>query len=158
VEAYKVVWRRGSHIVYTIGTQMTVSLLALRTGRAVLPRNIFFCFWYSFLLEGEWNPGYSAAGGIKYIEKNSFTSSGLEPTTFLLVAYSLNHYATAVSQGNLIVSKLVQVVITSGLLAVLLATLLSLILTSCPLPLMSKLHTQGWKVRRILFFCNDLRL
>jgi hypothetical protein len=42
--------------------------------------------WYSFLLEAELTPGPSAAGRIRSIEKNPMTSSGLEPTTFQLVA------------------------------------------------------------------------
>jgi hypothetical protein len=65
---------------------MAVRLSALRTGRAVLPRNIFFCFWYLFLLEAEWTPGPSATGRIRWIEENSYTSSGLEPATSRLVA------------------------------------------------------------------------
>jgi hypothetical protein len=36
------------------------------------------------MLEDEETPGPSAAGRIRQIEKNSFTSSGLEPGTFLL--------------------------------------------------------------------------
>jgi hypothetical protein len=49
------------------------------------PEILFFCFWYSFLLEAEWTPGPRAAGRIRYIE-NPFTSSGLEPAIFWLVA------------------------------------------------------------------------
>jgi hypothetical protein len=46
VEAYKVIRRRGSHIVKTIGPEMPVRLLALRAGRAFpIPTNIS---WYSF--------------------------------------------------------------------------------------------------------------
>jgi hypothetical protein len=33
------------------------------------PETLFSCFWYSFLLEAEWTPESSAAGGIRYIEK-----------------------------------------------------------------------------------------
>jgi hypothetical protein len=32
----------GSHIVYTIGSQMAVRLSALRTGHVLLPRNIIW--------------------------------------------------------------------------------------------------------------------
>jgi hypothetical protein len=33
------------------------------------PETLFFCFWYSFLLEAEWTPGPSAAGSIRSIKK-----------------------------------------------------------------------------------------
>jgi hypothetical protein len=56
---------------------MAVILSALRTVRALLHRNIIFLLLLSFLLEAEQIPGS---------EKNSFTSSGLETTTFRLVA------------------------------------------------------------------------
>jgi hypothetical protein len=50
-------------------------------------------FWYSFLLEVERSPGPSAAERTRYI--GELISSGLEPETFRLVAWCLNHYATA---------------------------------------------------------------
>jgi hypothetical protein len=37
-------------LVYIISSEMAVRLLAPRTGRALLPETLFFCFWYSFLL------------------------------------------------------------------------------------------------------------
>jgi hypothetical protein len=43
-ETYRVVRCLGSHIVYTIGSQMAVKLSALRTGRSLLPRNILLLF------------------------------------------------------------------------------------------------------------------
>jgi hypothetical protein len=42
VEAYRVLRCLGSHIVQTIGSQMAVRLSALRTGHALLQRNIIF--------------------------------------------------------------------------------------------------------------------
>jgi hypothetical protein len=42
--------------------------------------------WYSFLLEAESTPGRSATGRIRKIEKKNPPHSGLEPTTFQLVA------------------------------------------------------------------------
>jgi hypothetical protein len=60
---------------------MAVRLSSLRTGRALLARNIIYCFWYSFLLKAVQTTGLSAAGI-------------LEPATFRLVAQCLNHYDT----------------------------------------------------------------
>jgi hypothetical protein len=48
---------------------MALRLSTLRAGRALLSRNIFFCFWYSFLLEAELTPRQSASLRIRYIEK-----------------------------------------------------------------------------------------
>jgi hypothetical protein len=62
---------------------MAVRVSALRAGRALPPPQERS--WYSFLLEAESTPGPSEAGRMK----NS-TSSGLEPTTFRLVAQCLN--------------------------------------------------------------------
>jgi hypothetical protein len=64
---------------------MAVRLSAPRTSRTLLPRNITFCFKYSFLLELS-EP--TAVGRIRYIEKNLVTSYGLEPATIQLVASS----------------------------------------------------------------------
>jgi hypothetical protein len=33
------------------------------------PETLFFWFWYSFVLEAEYTPGPSVAGGIRKIEK-----------------------------------------------------------------------------------------
>jgi hypothetical protein len=56
---------------------MAAKLSALLTGRALPPETLFFCVWYSLLLEAE---------GLGKLIKNVFTSSGLEPATFRLVA------------------------------------------------------------------------
>jgi hypothetical protein len=42
MEAYRVVKCSGSHIVQTISSPMAARLSALRTVRALLPRNIIF--------------------------------------------------------------------------------------------------------------------
>jgi hypothetical protein len=48
---------------------MPVKLAALRTGRPLFPRNIFFCFKYSFLLETEQTPEPIEGGTIRQIDK-----------------------------------------------------------------------------------------
>jgi hypothetical protein len=62
--------------------------------------------WYSFLLEAESQP--SILGAIVQVEglgqlKNPVTSLGMEPTTFWLVAYCLNHEISlkSKSQGHI---------------------------------------------------------
>jgi hypothetical protein len=57
-----------------------------------LQKHLFFCFWNSFLLEVGQTPGPSEAGRI--FKSKKFSSSGLEPAAFRLVAYCFNHYAT----------------------------------------------------------------
>jgi hypothetical protein len=59
-------------------------MAAQRTERTLLPRNIIFCFWYSFMLDAEWTPGLDLPEGLDQL-KNTFTSSGLEPASFRLV-------------------------------------------------------------------------
>jgi hypothetical protein len=69
MEAHGVVGRRGSHIFYTIGSQMAVRLSALRTGHPLLPGKIpgtHFCYRASR------TPGFSAAGNISSIEKSNY--------------------------------------------------------------------------------------
>jgi hypothetical protein len=51
MEAHRLVGRRGFHIFWTIGSQMTVRLSVLCTGHSLTPEDS----WYSFLLEAEWN-------------------------------------------------------------------------------------------------------
>jgi hypothetical protein len=73
---------------------MAARLSALRAGRT-LPSG-FFIFkdsWYSFLLEAESTPGPVRPEELGQFKKS--TSSGLEPVTFRLAAWCLNHYATA---------------------------------------------------------------
>jgi hypothetical protein len=60
VESCRLVRRRGSHIFYTVGSQMAVRLSALRTGSALSTGRS----WYSFLLEAESITGPSEAGRI----------------------------------------------------------------------------------------------
>jgi hypothetical protein len=42
---------------------MAVRLSALHTGRALLPETLFFCFWYSFLLEADITDGSKLRSG-----------------------------------------------------------------------------------------------
>jgi hypothetical protein len=65
---------------------MVLRLSALRNARALLPRNIIILLLILISLRGWVNPRSNAAGKIRQIEKNAFTSSGLEPATFSLVA------------------------------------------------------------------------
>jgi hypothetical protein len=65
---------------------MEVRLSALCAGRPLPPGR----FWYSFLLEAESTTGAIVRlEGLRKLKKS--TSSGLEPTTFRLVAQCLNH-------------------------------------------------------------------
>jgi hypothetical protein len=48
---------------------MMICLPALRTGRALLHRNIIFLLLVLISVRGERTPGPSAAGRIRYIEK-----------------------------------------------------------------------------------------
>jgi hypothetical protein len=54
VASPKVVRRPGSHIFYTIGSQIGARLSALLAGN---PLTLQEDSWYSFLLEAESNPG-----------------------------------------------------------------------------------------------------
>jgi hypothetical protein len=75
VETYTVVRRRGSHIFYTIVSQMAVSRSALDAG-CPLPTEYY---WYTFLLEAIVR--LEGLGQLKYL-----MTSGIEPETFRLVA------------------------------------------------------------------------
>jgi hypothetical protein len=83
VEAW-VARRRGSHIFWTVGSQMEVKLSTLRAGRlaALYPQEDS---WYSFLLKAESTPGPWCGWKDLGQMKNSVTS-GIEPATFRLVA------------------------------------------------------------------------
>jgi hypothetical protein len=66
MEAHRVVRRRGSHIIQTVGSQMAVSLSALRAGRPLPSRKIpgiHLCWRLSR------TQGHSAAGKSRSIEK-----------------------------------------------------------------------------------------
>jgi hypothetical protein len=75
----------GSHTVYTIRSQMAVWLSALRSGRALLFRNIFICFCYLYLLQAD-PRALVRLQGLGKLKKKTMTSSGLEPVSFLLTA------------------------------------------------------------------------
>jgi hypothetical protein len=50
---------KDPHFVYSAGLRMAVRMSALRTGRALLTEPfLYFCLWYSFLLETEETPGH----------------------------------------------------------------------------------------------------
>jgi hypothetical protein len=72
---------RFPHVLDNLLTDGTVISLT-----SWLPFTLQVNFWYSFLLEAESIPDYSAAGEIRKIEKNPRTSSGIKPATFQLVA------------------------------------------------------------------------
>jgi hypothetical protein len=63
---------------------MAVNLSALRSGRALLPRNIIFLLLIPISIRGWVNP--SRKDYVNWKKKSSSTSSGLEPATFQLVA------------------------------------------------------------------------
>jgi hypothetical protein len=67
----------------------------LRTGRALLPRNMFVCFWYSFLLEADWTPGPSMAGGIRLLEQINSPYRVLNPRSS-----GLKHGALTITLPN----------------------------------------------------------
>jgi hypothetical protein len=56
VEAYRDVKHQGSHVFSKIGSQMAVRLSALRTGHALLRRNIIFLFLVLMSVSGSVNP------------------------------------------------------------------------------------------------------
>jgi hypothetical protein len=67
VKAHRLVRRRGSHIIYTITSQMAVMLPALRAGSPLPPRKIpgtHFCLRLSI------PQGHSAVGRIRQTEKS----------------------------------------------------------------------------------------
>jgi hypothetical protein len=75
-----------SHIVYTVGSQMSVRLTALRTGRALLPGR----FLVPISVRGPVDPrAIARLEGLDQV-KNPMTSSGIEPTPFRLTEECLN--------------------------------------------------------------------
>jgi hypothetical protein len=85
MEAHRVLRRRGSHIFYTIGSQMAVRLSALRAGRYLPGRFLVL------ISVRDWvDPGAIVRlEGLGQL-KNPMTSSGIEPAASRLVAYCLN--------------------------------------------------------------------
>jgi hypothetical protein len=60
------------------------------------PETVFLCFWYSFLLEAEWNPGSSAVGRIRYSEKFHRILSWTRDLLACSIRYrACYHYAAA---------------------------------------------------------------
>jgi hypothetical protein len=86
VVAHRVVRRRGSHILLTIGSQMAVRLSALRAG-CPLPSERFL-----MLISVRGWVGPRAMVRLEGLDQlnNPVTSSEIEPATFRLVAYRLN--------------------------------------------------------------------
>jgi hypothetical protein len=68
MEVHKVVRRRGSHIFWTIGSEMAVRLSSSRAGRPLPPRKISST---NFCQRLSRNQGLSAAGRIRSIEKSN---------------------------------------------------------------------------------------
>jgi hypothetical protein len=82
MKAQRVVRRRGSHIFYTIVSQMAVRLSALRAGRPLPPRR----FLVLISVRGRVDPrAIVRLEGLGKL-KNPMTSWGFEPATFRLVA------------------------------------------------------------------------
>jgi hypothetical protein len=77
---------------------MAVSSSALRTDRALLPRNFICLLLLLISVRGRVNPRAQSGWKDQINWKYSFTSSGLEPATFRLVAQCPNHYATSCPQ------------------------------------------------------------
>jgi hypothetical protein len=68
MKAHRAVRRRGSHIFYTIGSQMVVRLSALHADHPLAPRKIpgtHFC------QRPSWPQGHSVAGRVRSIEKSN---------------------------------------------------------------------------------------
>jgi predicted RNA binding protein YcfA (HicA-like mRNA interferase family) len=68
MKAHRVMRHRGSHIFYTIGSQMEVRLSPLHAGRPLQPRKIPGT---NFCLRPSRPQGHSAAGRIRSIEKSN---------------------------------------------------------------------------------------
>jgi hypothetical protein len=76
-----------SRIPHCLGNRLTDGGKAVSpTHQAALysPDTLFFCFWYSFLLEVSEPQGLVRPKGLGKLKM--FTSSGLEPATFWLLA------------------------------------------------------------------------
>jgi hypothetical protein len=81
VKAYRVVRRRGSHIFYTIGSQMAVRS-ALRAGRRLPPGSFLILISVRGLVDFRAIVRLEGLGELE----NTVTSLGIEPVTILLAA------------------------------------------------------------------------
>jgi hypothetical protein len=81
MKAHRVVRRRGSHIFYTIGTQMAVRLSALRACRPLPPGRFLVLISVRRWIDPRAIVRLEGLGQLK----NPMTSSGNEPVTFRLV-------------------------------------------------------------------------
>jgi hypothetical protein len=90
VKAYRVVRCWGSYIVYTISSQMAVKLAALRSGRALLRRLVFFFQFLALICVRGWGP--YAAGRIRSINK---VTDLIGSRTGYIPAYSIVPQPTA---------------------------------------------------------------
>jgi hypothetical protein len=86
MEAHTVVGRQGCHILYTIGTQMALRLLALRAGRPLPPGRFLVLI---SVRDRVYPRAIVRPEGLGQL-KNPITSSGIEPATLRLVAQCLN--------------------------------------------------------------------
>jgi hypothetical protein len=82
VDAHRVVRRRGSHILKTIGTQMAVRLSALRAGHSFPPGRILVLISLRGWVEPRAIVRLEGLGQLK----NSITLLGVTPATFRLLA------------------------------------------------------------------------
>jgi hypothetical protein len=83
MEAHRVVRYRGSHIFYTVGSQMAMRLSALRAGRPLPPGRFLALFSVKSLSRPL---GHIAAGSIGQIEKSNDL---IENRTRDLLAFSI---------------------------------------------------------------------
>jgi hypothetical protein len=86
VEAHRVVRRRGSHIIETIGSQMAVRLSAPRDGRTLLSGRLLVLISVRGWVDLRAMMRLEGLGKLR----NPVTWSGIEPATFRLVAQCLN--------------------------------------------------------------------
>jgi hypothetical protein len=67
VHSRSIKWKTNIYIAPEVTTNC---MQFTRADSSYLLLTLLFCFWYSFLLRVESTPGPSAAGRIRYIEKN----------------------------------------------------------------------------------------
>jgi hypothetical protein len=82
MESHRVARRRGSHIFWTVGSQMAMKLSALCAGRPLPPRR----FMVLISVRGSVDPRDTVRlEGLDRLKKKPMTSSGMDPATVWLV-------------------------------------------------------------------------